>query len=75
MGERMPRAKDLRALSEEELKTKLQQAHRELWQHRLKAREGALQQVHALRGTKRQIARLSTLLNERRVGRPRRPQP
>ena len=39
---------------------------KEMWQHRTKAREGALQQNHVLGAARRQIARIHTVLSEQR---------
>ena len=62
MAEKMPTAKELRALPEADTKTHLETLRQELWQTRIKAKEGALQQTHRLRVIKRQIARLHTVL-------------
>ena len=61
--EKWPKIKELRTLPEAELQVQLQKARQTLWQDRLKAREGALQQTHELRLTKRHIARLQTVMN------------
>jgi len=58
--------KDLRAIPEADLRAQLAQLQRELWQSRMKAREGALPQTHHLPVLRRQIARVNTVLNERR---------
>lgn len=58
--------KALRDLSEADLQAQLDTVRRELWGHRAKIREGALQQNHQVGAARRQIARLLTALNERR---------
>ena len=65
MAERSPRAKDLRALPEEELRGQAEKLRQALWHDRLKAKDGALQQTHRLSMTRRQLARLHTVLQER----------
>ena len=64
MAEKLPKVKDLRALPATELQGQLQSLRQELWQHRLKAKDGSLQQTHQLRFVRRQIARVQTLLRE-----------
>ncbi|MBI3011218.1 MAG: 50S ribosomal protein L29 [Candidatus Omnitrophica bacterium] len=65
MAEKPPRAKDLRALSEADLKEQLAKLRRELWHHRVKAKEGSMQQTHLLPAVRRQIARCETVMRER----------
>lgn len=57
-------AKELRAQSAGELKEQIEQLRQELWQQRLKAREGGLQQTHQLSLGRRQIARIQTIIHE-----------
>ena len=64
MAQKSLTTKELRALTEKELAEQLQQRRRDLWQYRMKAKDGSLQQTHLLRVTRRQIARLNTLLKE-----------
>ena len=59
-----PKAQELRGLPAADLKAQVEQLRQELWQQRLKVREGALQQTHQLRAARRQIARIATVLNE-----------
>ena len=66
MAERQPTAKDLRALSTADLTTQLEKLRQELWQHRIKTKEGAQQQMHLAPAIKRQIARVHTVLREQR---------
>jgi ribosomal protein L29 len=63
MAQTWPKSKELRTLPEVELHAQLLKARQKLWQDRLKAREGALQQTHELRLTRRQIARVQTVLS------------
>ena len=58
--------KDLRALPEADLRGQLDKLRRELWQQKIKLREGALQQTHVVRQLRRQIARVSTVLGDAR---------
>jgi large subunit ribosomal protein L29 len=60
------RTKELRALPESELRARLETLRRDLWQTRMKAAAGSGQQPHQTRATRRQIARVLTLLNETR---------
>lgn len=66
MAEKLPRAKELRALPPEDVRAQLQKLRQEAWQHRLKVREGAAQHTALLRTLRRQIARVQTVLAERR---------
>ena len=64
------RAKELRALTDEELDSKLGETRRELFNLRFQSATGALENGARLRLTKRQIARILTIQNERaRLGR------
>ena len=56
--------KDLRALPRPELELHVQKLRQELWQHRLKTKEGALQQTHLIPAARRQIAQALTILRE-----------
>lgn len=64
MADAYPNAKDLRALPKAELAAQLDKLRQELWQGRLKAREGALKQTHVLPRMRQQIARVETVLRE-----------
>ncbi len=66
MAEKRPRAKELRALPDADILGQLDGLRRELWEHRLKLKEGAQQKSHQIRAMKRQIARVFTVLRERR---------
>ena len=65
MAQTLPKAKDLRALLDPEIRTELETLRQQLWQHRLKAKDGSLQQSHHMPSVKRQIARIQTILQER----------
>lgn len=60
MAERPPAMKELRAMPLADLDAQQDRLRRELWQHRVKAKEGSLQQTHRLRALRRQIARIQT---------------
>ena len=64
MAEKRPGVKELRALPAVELQGHVQSLRQELWEHRVKAKQGALQQTHLLRALRRQIARIQTVLSE-----------
>ena len=59
------RAKELRALTDEELGEKLGETRRELFNLRFQSATGALENGARLRLTKRQIARILTIQHER----------
>ncbi len=67
MPEKSPRAKELRAMPAAELSTQLQSLRSELWQHRVKTKDGSLQQTHRLGQLRRQIARIQTIAREQRT--------
>ena len=60
----MPRAKELRALPAADLAAQLEKLRQEIWQSRIKTRDGSSQQTHQVLTLKRQIARLHTILHE-----------
>ena len=64
MAESRVTPKELRALPVDDLKTQLNALRKDLWHHRLKARDGSLQQTHVLSRLRRQIARVNTILHE-----------
>ena len=66
MAEKQPTAAGLRALPDADIKAQREQLQKELWHLRLKAKEGSLQQLHQLRTMRRQVARINTVLKERR---------
>jgi len=59
------RAKDLRDLNDEELRTKLAETRQELFNLRFQAATGALENTARLALTKREIARILTVQIER----------
>ena len=63
-AQRPTTAKALRELPREDLLAQLEQLRQELWQHRVKIREGAQQQMHQIPTLRRQIARIHTVLRE-----------
>ena len=67
MATSRPTASELRAMPEHDLAAQLDTLRQESWSARLKMKEGALQQTHGLRAVRRQIARVSTILRERRT--------
>lgn len=64
MAEKFPDMKELRGLSAADIQQQLGKLKEELWQQRVKAKEGALQQTHRLLYIRRQIARIQMVLNE-----------
>ena len=62
MAQKQPRPADLRALSAADLIAQREKLRQELWQHRMKLKEGAAQQTHLSRVMRRQIARVETML-------------
>jgi large subunit ribosomal protein L29 len=58
---------DIRLLSTEELKTKLEDARHELMNLRFQVVNGQLTDTSRLKITRRQIARFSTILREREL--------
>ena len=67
MAEKPSSVQDLRGMSQADLNAQLEKLRQELWQHRVKIQEGALQQTHLLAAARRQIARVQTVLREQRV--------
>ena len=59
------RARQLRGLSDEELDRKMAETRKELFQLRFQTATGGLENSARLRGTKREIARILTIKNER----------
>jgi large subunit ribosomal protein L29 len=59
------RARELRELTDEELDAKLGETRQELFNLRFQSATGALENGARLRLTKRQIARILTIQNER----------
>ena len=66
MAEKRPGTTALRAMPETDLRGQLDSLRQELWQQRIKAKEGSQQQVHQIGTVRRQIARVLTMLREQR---------
>ena len=60
------KAQELRERDEQELRELHDQLREELFRMRLKKHTNQLQQTHRLRETRRDIARIKTILHERR---------
>lgn len=67
MAQPRPKPKDLRGLPEADLRAQVQALRQELWELRVKARDGALQQTHVLPIVRRQLARVETVLREQAI--------
>ncbi len=59
--------RDLRELSDEELIQKYRELKKELFEMRIKHKFGQLENTSAIRITRRNIARVLTILNERGI--------
>lgn len=59
------RAKDLRGNEPEELERTLRQLEEDLFKHRMKQVTNQLENTMLIRSTRREIARVSTVLNEK----------
>ena len=66
MADKRPTTKELRALPDADIRQQLDVLRQELWQSRVKAKDGSLQQTHQIPSARRQIARIHTLLTERK---------
>ena len=62
MAEKRPSAKELCALPQTDLRDQVAKLRQELWQQRVKMKEGAVQQMHQGRVIRRQIARVLTVM-------------
>ena len=60
----MSQVKDLRALTDPELRQRLDQTRQDLRGLRLKASRGAVEQPHRIRQMRRNIARMLTIMGE-----------
>ena len=58
--------KELRALSDEELVTKIKESKKELFDLRLKQSTGSLEKPSKIRELRKNVARMKTILNERK---------
>ena len=62
----MVKTKDLRAMSVDELETKLLEAKKEQFNLRIQQSTGQLQNTAVIRKVRREIAKINTLLTERK---------
>jgi ribosomal protein L29 len=62
MADKWPKASELRAMPDAELRTQLEKLTQDLWRARQKTAEGAQQQTHRFSALRRQIARVHTVL-------------
>ncbi len=62
----MVKTKDLRAMSVDELETKLLEAKKEQFNLRIQQSTGQLQNTATIRKVRREIAKINTLLTERK---------
>lgn len=60
--------KELRALSDDELKAKIAEAKKELFDLRLKQSTGSLEKPSKIRELRKNVARMKTILAERENG-------
>lgn len=60
------KARELRNLTDEELNQRLQELYRKLFELRSQIKIGRLEKPHEVRMCKRDIARIKTILNERK---------
>ena len=58
--------KELRALSNEELETKIKESKKELFDLRLKQSTGSLEKPSKIKELRKNVARMKTILNERK---------
>jgi large subunit ribosomal protein L29 len=64
-------SKEIRELSPEEIKTKIREIREQLLQLRLRKQTGQVEKTHELRTLRKDIARLETILNEKKVQAPK----
>jgi large subunit ribosomal protein L29 len=62
----MVKTKDLRAMSVDELEAKLLEAKKEQFNLRIQQSTGQLQNTAVIRSVRREIAKINTLLSERK---------
>ena len=62
--------KDLRAMTETDLRAQVGKLRQEMWHGKIKLREGAAQQSHQIRQSRRQIARILTVLKQQASTKP-----
>lgn len=68
MAETLPSPQALRASSTADLNEQLEKLRKELWEARVKIKEGSMPQTHRVPLLRRQIARIQTVMNEQRKG-------
>lgn len=59
-------SKEIRELSPEEIKTKVREIREQLLQLRLRKQTGQVEKTHELRTLRKDIARLETILNQKK---------
>jgi len=62
------KAKDIRALSDQELQSKKDQLHKQLFDLQFQQKYGKVEKPHLFRQAKKDIARIETILRERTNG-------
>jgi large subunit ribosomal protein L29 len=62
------KAKEIRALGDEELRKKLEEAHKELFDLRFQAATKQLKNHRELPRARKELARLKTIIQERELG-------
>ncbi len=66
MAEKTKGVAGFRSLTETDLREKLQSTRKALWDTRQKLRAGTIQQTHQVRVLRKDIAKMQTVINERR---------
>ena len=61
------KAKEIRELAPAEIQTKLREAREQLLQLRLRKQTGQVEKTHELRSLRKDIARLETILNQKKA--------
>jgi large subunit ribosomal protein L29 len=64
------KAKEIRELSPEEITTKIRENRESLLQTRLRKQTGQVEKTHEMRLVRKDIARLETILRQKRVAAP-----
>jgi large subunit ribosomal protein L29 len=67
------KAKEIRELSPEEITTKIRENRESLLQTRLRKQTGQVEKTHEMRLVRKDIARLETILRQKRVAAPAAP--
>ena len=58
---------EMRAMPATELRGRIDGLKQEMWKQRIKAKSGALQQVHQISAMRKQIAQIETMLSQQRL--------